>query len=120
MIFYFVFYIFFLLLIFIMNINNIYTIVDFPEPNKIFGNYSAIKPKKAAEEVFIFLTNQAGDNFKNNSEGKFIVFVIKNIKTQKEYKYIGTVVKLKKPKGNYIYKNVIGKYKPELNYLYNL
>ena len=91
-----------------MNINNIYTIVDFPEPNKTFGNYLAIKPKKAAEEIFIFLTNQVGDNFKNDSEGKFIVFVIKNINTQKEYKYIGTIVKLKKPKGNYIYKNVHG------------
>ena len=107
-----------MLLIFIMNTNNIYTIVDFPEKNKTFGSYSGNRPKQAAEKAFILLTNQVGNDFKNDSEGKFIVFIIKNIKTNKEYKYIGTVVKLKKPKGDFIYKNVIGKYNPKLNYLY--
>jgi hypothetical protein len=106
-----------------MNTNNIYTIVDFPELYKTFGNYSAIKPKKAAEEVFIFLTNQVGDNFKNDSEGKFIVFVIRDIKNNKEYKYIGNKIKLENPivvykdgkEIKYNYKNIIGKYSEELD-----
>jgi hypothetical protein len=100
--------------------SNIYTIVDFPENNQSYGSYSGLSPKEGAEKAFIFLVNQIGTNFKNNSEGKFIVFNIKNTGTNKEYKYIGTVIKLKNPKKNYIYKNVISRYNPKLNYLYNL
>jgi hypothetical protein len=100
--------------------SNFYTIVDFPETNKTYGKYSGNKPKQCAEQAFMFLVNQIGNNFKNNADGKFIVFTIKNIKTNIEYKYIGTVIKLENPKKNYIYKNVISRYNPKLNYLYNL
>jgi len=104
-----------------MNINNIYTIVDFPVKNKTYGNYSGNKPKQAAEKAFIDLLNHVGEGFKNDSEGKFIVFTIRDINnTIVEYKYIGTVVKLNKPKGNYMYKNVITKYNCKLDKLYNL
>jgi hypothetical protein len=100
--------------------SNIYSIIDFPEKNKMYGNYIGNKPKEAAEKAFIFLVNQIGNNFKNDSDGKFIVYIIKNIVTNKEYKYIGTIIKLKNPKNNYLYKNVISRYNPKLNYLYKL
>jgi hypothetical protein len=103
-----------------MNINNIYTIVDFPVKNKTYGNYSGNKPNQAAEKAFIDLLNHVGESFKNNSEGKFIVFIIRDMQTTIEYKYIGTVIKLNKPKGDYLYKNVITKYNPKLDKLYNL
>ena len=59
----------------------------------------------------------------NDSFGKFIVFVIKDISTNKEYKYIGNRIKLQNPitinkngkEITYRYKNIIGKYKPELD-----
>ena len=96
---------------------NNYMIVDFPD-NKIFEETSS---KKAANNVFSYLLqfmdiDNTDDDF---FLGKFLVFVIKNTKTNKEYKYIGNRIKLKNPvkMGNniYYYKNVIGKYKKELD-----
>jgi hypothetical protein len=104
-----------------------FTIIDFPEDNKTFGNFKSSIPKKAANEAFLALLNHVDFNKNNNDDnffGKFIVFVIKEINTDKMYKYIGTVIKLKKPvnvKLNngkeiiYHYKTVIGKYKKELD-----
>ncbi len=97
-------------------INN-YMIVEFPD-NKIFSETSS---KKAANNAFSYLLqfmdiDNSDDDF---FLGKFLVFVIKNTKTNKEYKYIGNRIKLKNPVKNgnniYYYKNVIGKYKKELD-----
>lgn len=100
-----------------------YTIVDFPEENQSYGNFSGTIPKKAANKVFSFLLKFINEDINNDFSGKFIVFVIKDISTNKLYKYIGTRIKLKNPvyktKNNepiiYKYKNVIGKYRPELD-----
>jgi hypothetical protein len=109
-----------------MNNNNIYTIIDFPNENQTYGKFEGKTPKKAAEKALSFLINLINKNNSNEDDllGKFVVFVIKNKNTNKSYKYIGSRIKLKNPvkKFNsngivkkYYYKNVIGKYKPELD-----
>jgi hypothetical protein len=107
-----------------MNINKkYYTIVDFPEDNQTFGNFSGSIPKKAANKAFSSLLKFLNDDIHNDFTGNFIVFVIKDTTTNKLYKYIGTRIKLKNPINKiindktitYHYKNVIGKYKPELD-----
>ena len=103
---------------------NIFTIVDFPENNQYYGKFKGTIPKKVASKAFSSLVQFMDINpEKDNFQGKFIVFVIKNIKTNKMYKYIGTRIKLHNPikvikngiEIEYKYKNVIGKYKNELN-----
>jgi len=100
-----------------------YTIVDFPDDNQTYGNFSGSIPKKAANKAFSFLLKFLNEDIHNDFTGKFIVFVIKDTDTNKLYKYIGTRIILQNPihtiKNNknitYKYKNVIGKYKPELD-----
>jgi hypothetical protein len=104
------------------NNNNIYySIVDFPNDNQLYGKFKGSSPKKAANKALSCLIK-----FMNNNEdffGKFIVFVIKNNSTKKEYKYIGNRIKLENPikvekNGKtiiYKYKNVIGKFREELD-----
>lgn len=100
-----------------------YTIIDFPEDNETYGKFSGTIPKKAANKVFSFLLKFLNEDINDDLTGKFIVFVIKDIDSNKMYKYIGTRIKLENPihttKNNknviYKYKNVIGKFKPELN-----
>ena len=101
-----------------------FTIVDFPNDNQTYGNFKSTIPKKAANEALLSLLNHI--DFKNNFFGKFIVFVIKDIHSNKMYKYIGSIIKLNKPivlrtnNGNentYYYKTVVGKYKKELDYI---
>jgi hypothetical protein len=102
-----------------------YTIVDFPEENQTYGKFSGSIPKKAANKVFSFLLKFLNDDIEEDFTGKFIVFVIKEINSDKIFKYIGTRIMLKNlihtKKNNkditYKYKNVIGKYKPELDLL---
>jgi hypothetical protein len=105
-----------------MNNNKNYCIVDFPEDDQIYGNFTGSIPKKAANKAFSFLLKFLNEDINNDLSGKFIVFTIKNIESNKTYKYIGTRIQLKNPifsKDNrnikYLYKNVIGKYKPELD-----
>ena len=99
---------------------NRYIIVEFysGEQIKIFNDKT---PKKAANQAFSYLlqfmnVNESQEDF---LLGKFLVFIIKNLDTDKEYKYIGNRIKLENPvKVNgitYQYKNVIGKYKPVLD-----
>lgn len=114
----------------VYNINNTkqnsYEIVDFPSNQKSFGLYKGKYPKQAAKQAFTFLSNII-NNKVNSEEGKFIVFMIRNIETKKEYKYIGTIVHLQNPVSKYINgqeiiyktKNVIGKYNPELDKINN-
>jgi len=101
-----------------------YTIVDFPDINRNFGKYKGRSPKIAANKAFSTLIHFVIlDNNENDSFGKFIVFIIKDISTNKEYKYIGNRIKLQNPitinkngkEITYRYKNIIGKYKPELD-----
>jgi hypothetical protein len=97
-----------------------YSIVDFPVKKKLFGNYIGNTPKKAAEKAFsdlVILTKDQLD-FENDSvdtSGKFIVFVIVNNITGIEYKYLGTRIKLNNQTTKYKYKDIIGKYKEELD-----
>jgi hypothetical protein len=103
---------------------NTYTIVDYPYENKTFGLYKSSRPKIAANRAFTDLIKFIdGGNEDDAFLGKFIVFIIRNTETLKEYKYIGTRIKLKNPVKNYKngkemiykYKDVIGKYNPELD-----
>ena len=106
------------------NSANKFTIVDFPQDGKTYGTFVGNIPKQVASKAFSSLMQfmDVNDN-ENDSLGKFIVFVIKNVKTGKMYKYIGNRVKLENPiiirKNNkdieYKYKNVIGKYKDVLD-----
>ena len=97
-----------------------YTIVDYPEENRTMGRFHGSSPKQAAKKAFSKL---ARISKLNNTKRQFIVFIIKNLTTNKEYKYIGSRIKLENPKKvvingkNIIYRyiNVIGKYKEELN-----
>lgn len=104
---------------------NIYTIVDFPKDGETYGNFVSDIPKKAASKAFSALM-QFIDVDKSNEDfflGKFVVFVIKNKSNGKIYKYIGNRIKLKNSikvmknsqEIEYKYKNVIGKYREELN-----
>jgi hypothetical protein len=103
------------------NKKEIYTILDFPEEGQTYGEFTGKIPKKAADNAFNLLMKFV--DFEDNYHGKFIVFHIKNIKTQKEYKYVGSRIKLKEPrvvykngqKTEYIYKNIIGKYNDQLD-----
>ena len=103
-----------------------YTIVDFPEDNQNYGKFKANKPKIAANRAFSSLINFIDIDNKKNEDGflgKFLVFVIKDLNTNEEYKYIGNRIKLKNPvkvvkdgkEIEYKYKNVIGKYKEDLD-----
>lgn len=97
-----------------------YTVIDFPKSGDTYGKFKSKSPKRAAKKAFSKLAKLTKIE---NGNGKFIVFTIMNIHTQKRYKYIGTRVKLVKPKeiiisGKkiiYKYDNVIGKYNKELN-----
>lgn len=105
--------------------SNKFTIVDFPEDGKTYGSFFGKVPKKVASKAFSSLIQfmNINDNKEDDSLGKFIVFVIKNVNNGKMYKYIGNRVKLENPikirRNNkeieYKYKNVIGKYKDELD-----
>ena len=99
-----------------------YTIVDFPEDNQTYGIFKENIPKKAANKALTSLLKFIDTDNINNKDsflGKFVVFVIKDTETNKMYKYIGTRIKLENPVKNsnseYKYKNVIGKYKKELD-----
>ncbi len=104
-----------------------FTIIDFPKDNQTYGKFKSKIPKVAANMAFDELLKHIKIDKKTDDAfyGKFIVFMIKCLKTNKLYKYIGTVVKLKNPvkkmiDGKYItyeYKSVIGKYNKELDKL---
>lgn len=106
------------------NNNNYYTIVDFPEDNQYYGKFKGTIPKKVASKAFSSLIQFIDISNENNEvSDKFIVFVIKNVSNGKMYKYIGNRIKLENPvktvkngvQIEYKYKNVIGKYKKELD-----
>lgn len=98
-----------------------YTIVDFPSQEKTYGKFSGNIPKNAASKAYSVLFKFMKQN--DDLFGKFIVFVIKEIETNKEYKYIGSRVKLQNPvvvnkngkQITYNFKNVIGVFDPKLN-----
>jgi len=97
-----------------------YTIVDFPK-GKTYGKFSGTIPKNAASKAYSVLFKLMKDN--DNLFGKFIVFVIRDIETNKEYKYIGSRIKLENPvvvnkngkEITYNFKNVIGEYNQKLD-----
>jgi hypothetical protein len=97
-----------------------YSIVDFPNEKKDYGNFEGKSAKSAAHYAFDDLLKFS--NIKDDDlEGKFIVFVLKNKQNSKEYKYTGTRVLLKNPVTldgkEYKYKNVIAKYTPDFDKL---
>ena len=106
-------------------IYNKYSIVDFPSDGQLYGNFISTNPKKAANKAFSSLMQFMNIDENQNDDffmGKFIVFVIKNRLSGKTYKYIGNRIKLKNSvkvikngkEIEYKYKNIIGKYKKEL------
>jgi hypothetical protein len=93
-----------------------YRIVDFPNPGDKFGRYQGKEPAKAAKKAF---TKLARLSKLNNSNKKFIVFVIEEIGgDKKQFKYMGQRVKLDKPRivkiGDkeitYKYQNIVNVY----------
>jgi hypothetical protein len=103
-----------------VNIKSEYVIVDYPTEGKTFGKFIGTSPKRAASKAFSKLAKVSQ---LNNSKRQLLVFTMRNQTTGKEYKYIGSRVKLMKPKkvsigGKevvYRYKNIVGKYRDELN-----
>lgn len=97
-----------------------YSIVDFPKDNELYGRFKGKNPKSVANKAFSCLIKFINED---DNEGKFLVFVIRNMITNKEYKYIGNRIKLQNPikvekDGKlviYKYKNVIGKYRKVLD-----
>jgi hypothetical protein len=77
------------------NNNNKFTIVDFPKDGQNYGSFLGKVPKKVASKAFSSLIQfmNINNNKDDDSLGKFIVFVIKNVNTGKMYKYIGNRVK---------------------------
>jgi hypothetical protein len=96
----------------------VYELVDFPETGQSYGEYKGKTPKQAARKAFSRLARMSK---LNNSNQKFIVFVIKEKGgKQKEHKYMGQRVRLandgiKIKRGNQTvtikYKNIVNKYK---------
>ncbi len=93
-----------------------YRIVDFPKPGDKFGRYQGKEPAKAAKKAF---TKLARLSKLNNSNKKFIVFVIEEIGgDKKQFKYMGQRVKLDKPRVvkigdkeiTYKYQNIVNVY----------
>jgi len=103
------------------NISCYYTIVDFPEDNKTYGKYLSSTPKKAAVKAFNDLIKFVDDDLEK--EGKFIVYFMRNIETNKEYQFMGSKIKLQNPvlsKKNgkeitYNYKIIVSKYDVRFN-----
>jgi len=108
-----------------INKDKSYSIVDFPEDNKLYGKFIAKSPKSAASKAFAHLLKflDLDKNKKDSFLGKFLVFTIIDKNNNKTYKYIGNRVELKNPisvsknNRNYIYKykDVIGPYNEALN-----
>jgi hypothetical protein len=102
-----------------------YELVDFPKQGQSYGTYTGSTPKQAAKKAFSKLARSSN---LNNSNQKFIVFVIRQKQPNKhgikrEFKYMGQRVKLEHnieiKRGNKIvtikYKNIVNKFK-DLNY----
>jgi hypothetical protein len=95
-----------------------YELVDFPEIGQTYGDYKGKSPKQAAKKAFSRLARMSK---LNNSNQKFIVFVIREKSGKKrEFKYMGQRVKLANNGiqikcGNRTvtikYKNIVNKYK---------
>jgi hypothetical protein len=101
-----------------------YKIVDFKEETPVYfkGVYPKVAGVKAFQHLLKFIDIK-------NFEDKFIVFKIEEVgpttnnKLLKTYKYIGTRIELEKPavkvidglKTTYYFKDVVGKYNPELD-----
>ncbi len=98
-----------------------YELVDFPKQGQSFGTYKGKTPKQAAKKAFSKLARASN---LNNSNQKFIVFVIRSKVPNKngikrEFKYMGQRVKLERgieiKRGNKTvtikYKNIVNKYK---------
>ena len=64
------------------NKKNIYSIVDFPEIGKTYGNYISSRPSLAASKALTKMTKLA--NISNTSENNFIIFTIKNNNNNKK------------------------------------
>ena len=102
-------------------VSSYYTIVDFPDDNKTFGKYLGSTPKKAAVKAFNDLIKFIDDDLEK--DGKFVVYVIRNIEQNEEHQFMGYRIKLENPvlsKKNgkeltYYYKNIVSVYDPRLN-----
>ncbi len=99
----------------------IYELVDFPKQGDSYGVYKGSTPKQAAKKAFSKLARLS---HLNNSNQKFIVFVIREKVSNKngvkrEFKYMGQRVKLERnieiKRGNKTvtikYKNIVNKFK---------
>ncbi len=98
-----------------------YELVDFPKRGDSYGTYKGSTPKQAAKKAFSKLARSSN---LNNSNQKFIVFVIRAKVPNKhgikrEFKYMGQRVKLEHgieiKRGNKTvtikYKNIVNKFK---------
>ena len=100
------------------NKNKSYSIVDFPEDSKLYGNFIANSPKSAASQAFSHLLKflDIDQNNEDSFLGKFLVFTIVDKNNNKRIK-LKNPISVSKNNGTvtYKYKDIIGKYKEELD-----
>ena len=81
----------------------IFVILDYPNPNNETGKYVSLHPHLAASKAFSQIVGDF-DIDNTSDEKRYLKFAIKNKRTNKIYEYIGAKIKLYKPvKINNIY-----------------
>lgn len=108
----------------------VFSIVDYPNVDELYGNFTGSSPRVAADKILTLLAEKI--DLKNTDEKNFIFFTIRDItnsvnnsKKNKEYSYIGTRVELYKPKklkkGKIIkFKNIISRVTNKNKHIYNI
>ena len=74
----------------------IFSLLDFPEPDKEYGKYIGNSPDEAASKVFSSII----DNFdvgNSENEKRYLLFAIKNKETNKVHEFLGAKIELYKP-----------------------
>ena len=91
-------------------LKDIYVLLDYPNSNDETGKYKSRYPQLAASKAFSQIINNY-DVSNTSKEKRYLLFAIRNKRTNKIYEYIGAKIKLYKPvKINnifYNYRNLI-------------
>ena len=76
--------------------NKVYSILNYPKKDEIYGNFKGRYPAQAAHKALNFLAKKT--NMKNTNNMNHIMFYLVNVKNGKKYCYIGSRIELVKPK----------------------
>lgn len=75
----------------------LYTVLDYPVINKMYGRYEALRPIQAAKKAFIKLSKKF-ELTQNTIDTKFYLeFTILDKNTKQKYTYLGTKIRLHSP-----------------------